>query len=185
MWSSLLCLGLFVSTAYASDGVFERVHHTKDQALEKIFGKRLTVSEETVTLSDQEKLTIEQQLGWVLNTSSYTVLTVHDKDSKFLGYSMVLHELGKHQPITFLAAITPDFKVKDYLLLVYREHRGDEVKKKRFRKQFWGLGSKDSMQVDIDIDGITGATISSWSIASGVKKALLLVESYSQDLKKG
>ena len=68
---------------------------------------------------------------------------------------------------------------------MYREHRGDEVKKKRFRKQFWGLGSKDSMQVDIDIDGITGATISSWSIASGVKKALLLVESYSQDLKKG
>ena len=144
----------------------------------KLFGKNILVSSNTFVLNALQKKQLEFELGWQFNQVNYEILSVADAKNTVLGYAIVLHELGKHEPITFITAITPQFKVKDFLLLVYREHRGDEVKKKRFRKQFWGLSASDSMLIDIDIDGVTGATISSWSMSYGVKKALILVEAF-------
>jgi len=179
-----LCLSGSVYAVSTTEGVYEHVHHTREEAIDKIFGNGHRVSSSNFVVSSEQKVAIESKLGWVLTQNEYVIWSVHSEKNTLLGYAIVLHELGKHQPITFLTAVTPSFKVKDFLLLVYREHRGDEVKKRRFRKQFWGLGRDDSMLIDIDIDGITGATISCWSIAEGVKKALLLVEAYSNEIPK-
>ena len=53
---------------------------------------------------------------------------------------------------------------------------------KRFLKQFIAKKSHDPVQVDQDIMGITGATVSSWAMASGVKKALIMTEELVQEV---
>ena len=60
--------------------------------------------------------------------------------------------------------------------MVYRERRGDGVKRQRFLQQFNGKSSKDPIEVNSDIVHITGSTISSWSMAAGVRKAVVLLE---------
>jgi electron transport complex protein RnfG len=65
--------------------------------------------------------------------------------------------------------------------MVYREKIGSNVRKKRFLKQYKGKTKDDPLMVDYDIMGISGATISSWSIASGAKKALIMLESIIND----
>lgn len=184
LWPAFLSFTVLAGPVFAgtpSQKVFEHHHHTREQAITKIFGEGRQVSSSNLFLTAEQKHHVESKLGWVLSESSYVVWTVRSNKNELLGYAIVLDEIGKHQPITFLTAVSPDFKVKDYLLLVYREHRGDEVKKKRFRKQFWGLSAEDDMTIDIQIDGITGATISCWSIAGGVKKALLLAEVFAYE----
>ena len=57
-----------------------------------------------------------------------------------------------------------------------RGPRGDEIRDARFRKQFRGKTSQDRLQVSHDIDVISGATISSVSMATGVKRAAILID---------
>ncbi|WP_231099301.1 FMN-binding protein, partial [Streptobacillus moniliformis] len=51
-----------------------------------------------------------------------------------------------------------------------------DVKRKRFLNQFKNKNSKDAIEVNVDIVHLTGATISSWSVTAGVKKAVVLTE---------
>ena len=61
-------------------------------------------------------------------------------------------------------------------IMVYREPRGDEVRDVRFRKQFQGKTSQDPLRLNRDIDAVSGATVSSASLAVGVRRATILVE---------
>ena len=60
--------------------------------------------------------------------------------------------------------------------MVYREPRGDEVRDPRFRKQFEGKTAQDPLRLGRDIDAVSGATVSSASLATGVHRAAVLVE---------
>ena len=46
------------------------------------------------------------------------------------------------------------------------------MRRRRFLGQFQGKGSGDPLMINRDLVHLTGATVSSWSIAAGVKKAL-------------
>lgn len=96
--------------------------------------------------------------------------------SALLGYAGLMNEIGKEQPITFLVAITPDFRVQEVVVLEYRESRGGEVVQSRFLNQYKGKTLRSPIQVGNDIKNITGATISSNAISYGVKKALVYAE---------
>jgi len=69
-----------------------------------------------------------------------------------------------------------DAKVIDVMIMIYREKIGSKVRKKRFLKQFFGKNTDTPLQIDYDIDGISGATVSSWAVASGVKKGLYIAQ---------
>ena len=59
--------------------------------------------------------------------------------------------------------------------MVYREDYGSDVRKRRFLKQFRGKSSTDPISVNNDITSISGATMSSYAIANGVREALELI----------
>jgi len=61
------------------------------------------------------------------------------------------------------------------LVMVYRESRGDGVKRQRFLKQFRGKDADDPVRINRDIVGLSGATLSSRSITAGVKRVLEVV----------
>jgi Na+-translocating ferredoxin:NAD+ oxidoreductase RnfG subunit len=99
-----------------------------------------------------------------------------------LGRALVTEELGKHQPITFMVALDAKNTVRRVELLQYRERYGGGVAARRFMAQFEGKSGKDSLVVGKDIDGVSGATISSKAIARGVRKVFTF--SQTQEEKK-
>lgn len=107
--------------------------------------------------------------------ASYTVF-IAKKGQTLLGYGVIVEEIGKHRPITFIAGVGSDGKVRDVALMVYREPYGGEVKDRRFLSQYRGKDPKAPLLPYRDIRNIAGATLSVEAMGRGIKKALALVD---------
>lgn len=94
---------------------------------------------------------------------------------RLLGYAVVVDEIGKHRPFTLIVSVTPDHRVKDVAVMVFREARGGEIIQKRFLAQYRGKRDSDPIQLDRDIVGITGATLSVHGVDRAVHKALAVL----------
>lgn len=86
------------------------------------------------------------------------------------GYGVMDNVRGKSRDITYLVALTPAGEVSAVEILVYRESHGGEVATAAFRDQFRGKRPGDRLVPGRDIRTISGATISSRSITSGVAR---------------
>src|SRR5262249_21801883 len=80
--------------------------------------------------------------------------------------------------ITFMVAVSPEHRVVDILVMVFRENRGSEIREARFLRQFKGKKASDALTVNRDIVNYSGATLSSKAISRGVKRALALVDHF-------
>jgi hypothetical protein len=98
------------------------------------------------------------------------------RNGERLGFAVIVEEIGKHRPITFIVGIKPNGKVKDVALMVYREAYGGEVRERRFMRQYHDKDFADPLLPYRDIVNIAGATLSVQSIGRGVKKALALAQ---------
>jgi Na+-translocating ferredoxin:NAD+ oxidoreductase subunit G len=161
--------------AHAEEAEYsEQVYLSEAQALKQVFGG-LQVETRTLTPTAAQRKALQKHLRRKLDEPEYK-LYVGKKSGKIARYALILDEKGKHYPITFIVAMTPNASVDQVAVMVYRERRGDGVKRQRFLKQFSGKNAKDALEVNRDIVHITGSTISSWSIAAGVRKAVALLE---------
>jgi Na+-translocating ferredoxin:NAD+ oxidoreductase RnfG subunit len=84
----------------------------------------------------------------------------------------IAKEVGKYAPFEFLVALGPDLRVKDVIVLTYRESRGGEVGRSRFLRQYRDKSFSSPVRLSRDIIGIAGATLSAQAVNRGVKKAL-------------
>ena len=62
-----------------------------------------------------------------------------------VGYAIIVEEIGKHRPITFVVGVRPDGTVNDVAVMAYREAYGGEVKTKRFLAQYRGKRPRDRL----------------------------------------
>ncbi len=95
-----------------------------------------------------------------------------DDSGMLAGVYRIAKEVGKYAPFEFLVAMGPDLKVKDVIVLTYRESRGGEVRRSRFLRQYRGKSAKSPVRLNRDVIGIAGATLSAQAVNRGVKKAL-------------
>jgi|SRR5882724_4544915 len=164
-------------TAFMSDTLLaqQRVYLSEQQALKLVFPHSGQVVPENHDLTPDQERAIALTLRYRLASRTQRVwrgLSGGHTD----GYAMILNEVGKEQYITFVAGITPEFRVQRVALMVFRENRGWEVEDARFTNQFRGQALSDSLTVGADINGITGATLSSQALCRGTKKALVICE---------
>lgn len=131
-----------------------------------------------VYLTKKEALKLVFPSSTELKTEKKDNLTFYigSTDGKIDGYAVILRELGKHLPITFIVAITPDGKIQDIHVMSFWELRGGEVKERRFLRQYIGKKKTDPIELGKDIDGISGATLSCRAANTAVKKALKIWE---------
>jgi hypothetical protein len=169
-----LLVGLLVLGA-AVPARAETTYFTTRAMLAEFFPKSERVTFRTFDLDPSTKTRIAQRLGYAPARSRYTVFiaTTHERID---GYAVIDDEPGLHQPITFATRLSPRGAVERLEIMVYREPRGDEVRDARFRKQFEGKTAQDPLRVNRDIDAVSGATVSSASMAVGVRRATVLVE---------
>jgi len=170
---SLVLLGLLAGAAAPAQA--EVVYATPQSVLASFFPKSERVTYRTLALDARGRARLARRLGYAPARDSYTVFVALTQ-GKVDGYAVIDDELGLHQPITFATRLTSKGVVDRVEIMVYREPRGDEVRDPRFRKQFEGKTAADPLRIDRDIDAVSGATVSSASLATGVRRAAILVE---------
>ena len=168
--------GAFALTATRGRAVAqERRYLTEEQALKQAFPRSDRIARDEKQLSDDQLRTVERTLGVRLRSRTQAIYRAETRGATD-GYAMIANEIGKEQFITFMVAMTREFRVLRVSLLVFRETRGWEVEDRRFSDQFRGKSSTDRLVVGSDIIGVTGATLSSRAFCRGIKKALVICE---------
>ncbi len=85
----------------------------------------------------------------------------------------ILEEVGKVEPIT-LGVVVEAGHIEAVKVLTYRESRGWEIRFPFFMDQYRGARVDADTQLDRDIDGISGATLSVRAATRVARLALLL-----------
>jgi Na+-translocating ferredoxin:NAD+ oxidoreductase RnfG subunit len=172
----LLTVLLTAAPAFAETPEYdERVYLTQPQALDVALPAHDHVAPRQFTPSAEARKALQRKLGRKLEDERFTFFE-GTAAGKPVGYAIVLDEQGKHFPMTFVVGLTPEGVVREVAVMVYREKRGDAVRRRRFLDQFDGKTEADPIMINRDIVHLTGATVSSWSIAAGVKKAVVLFD---------
>jgi hypothetical protein len=176
-WLCLICLISSLGSpllASAQEGIFLK----EEEAPKAVFPDATSFLRKVIASSAELKDNIKQRMGKTLTSlweDSY-VTFVAKKGETILGYAVIVEEIGKHRPITFIVGVGSDHKIKDAALMIYREAYGGEVRDRRFLQQYKGKQLKDPLLPYRDIQNVSGATMSVEAIGRGSKKALALVE---------
>jgi thiamine biosynthesis lipoprotein len=173
----LLLLGVMFTVARVAAQQETTVYLTVDQAPKTLF-PGAQIERKDVPATPDFRDTLKARLGRLQPSvwePSYVTFAAREGGNT-VGYAIVVDEIGKVSPITFIVSATPDFKVRDVAVMVYREVRGGEITQRRFLAQYKGKRSTDPIQLDRDIVGITGATLSVHGANRAVHKALTVLE---------
>jgi electron transport complex protein RnfG len=171
----LLSAALLGVLAVAAPARAEVAYFTTRSVLSAFFPKSERVTYQMLVLEGATRTRVAHRLGYSPALDRYTVFVARTQ-GKIDGYALIDEEKGLHQPITFATKLSPLGAVERVEIMIYREPRGDEVRDPRFRKQFEGRTARDEMRLTRDIDAVSGATISSASLAVGVRRATVLVD---------
>ena len=100
-----------------------------------------------------------------------------------LGYACFASSKGKNDYFDYMVIFDTDLLIKKVVVLVYRSTYGGEIMSRSWLKQFIGKSRGKSLQIDKDIDSISGATLSAPSITLGVKDLSLLIAEINKQEK--
>ena len=95
----------------------------------------------------------------------------------------ILEEVGKSKPIT-AGFVVDAGRIERVKVLIFRESRGWEIRHDFFTDQFRDAGLNEQGELDRDIDGISGATLSVRAIRKLAALALYLdAQTGNQDVQ--
>ena len=167
---------LLLALCYSAIGA-EKIYLSEEEAPKMVFPEaeefEVRIFESTPELREKIKSLIGKAEPSIWEREYKTFIA--KKDSKVIGYAVIVEEIGKHRPITFIVGVTPEGKTENIAVMVYRESYGSEIRAKRFLKQYEGKTLDDPIRTRDDIVNISGATLSVRAANVGVKKALALI----------
>ena len=167
-----LALGsLLLFTAVAQSKVFYSVK----ALLSEQFNSSKRVTFVRVDPGDKERAAISKRLLKKLPKQPYSFYVAMSGD-KVDGYALFDSELGQHEPIDFATFFDKHGKVTRVEVVAYREAYGEGIRSAGFRKQFIGRNANSGYTPRKDIDIVSGATISSKSMAVAVQRAAVLLD---------
>jgi Na+-translocating ferredoxin:NAD+ oxidoreductase RnfG subunit len=128
-----------------------------------------------VTLTAEQIERIERQSGVKVRVAQQQVWQARAA-GKLLGWLIVDQVIGKHELITYAAGIDLDGRLHQFQILEYLEAYGSQVRGLKWRDQFVGKTAADPLELDRDIVGISGATLSSRHVTEGIKRLLVFYQ---------
>ena len=162
----LLCVCLFCVTmpAVAENGASKNV--SRDEFLAAAFSNQ-EPEQKMLWLDSAQRDTIKEILGHPYRGLRIRYWAADDRQA------WILDEIGKEAPIT-IGVVAEDGRVMGVTVLEFRESRGGEVRYDFFTHQFLGAALTSDLQLDQNIDGITGATLSVRAVINVTELALYL-----------
>jgi hypothetical protein len=179
-----LPLGLLVAALGAALPAHATVYWTNQDLLGDFFKTSKTVSYRQVTLSDADAAAIGKKLGADLPAKTWSIYFGEDdsQPKKRMGYAVLDQERGLHEFIDYGVRFGLGGAIERVEIRTYREAYGEQVRNASFRQQFVGKTANDPIVAGQDIIIVSGASISSKSVALGVKRDTLIL---STVLKSG
>ena len=166
----------------------EKVYLSEEEAPKMVFPEADEFEKRVVESTPELREKIKNLIGktepsiWEKEYKTF----IAKKEGRVIGYAVIIEEIGKHRPITFVVGVTPEGKAGNIAVMIYREPYGSEIRTKRFLKQYEGKTLGDPIRTRKDIVNISGATLSVRAANRGVKKALALIRVvYPQDKNTG
>ena len=157
--------------------IHAEVFLSEDEALKLMFPKSERIRKESIRLTSEKKVQIEERIGWKFPEEVFEVY-IGETSARIDGYALVQNTIGKHKPMTYMVGVDNTGHVLNVELLVFRESRGSEVRTKRFNVQYEGKTVLDPVRINKDIINISGATMSVRSMTAGVKRVLVLIDEF-------
>ena len=153
---------------------------TVNEALHDIFPGADQTEKKIITLTDEQLKTLQRQTNAPVNPQYDRAILMYTlkKDNQLIGYALENTVQGKWGPIHFLLGVNPSGKIINTIVISYEEKRGRPIAKPRFLSQFVGKSIENPVRLKKDINGITGATISSRGITDGIRKLLAVFEGF-------
>lgn len=162
-----------LALTFASTANAEGIYLTEAQLEAKLFPEAPRAEAQTLTLTDAEAAQVSRLYGYRIDGRSYRAITVSDATG-VKGTIFILDVMGQNSPITFGVGVTADGTIRGVEVVAYREPRGEEIRNPRFLRQLEGKSLRDRVALGVDVDAITGATISSRSATFAARKALAI-----------
>lgn len=168
-WFKLLAIP--IATISVADNLYAAEYLTVQQAQKLMFGKSATFEKADVQIDRAARHAIKKASNVRVERDVLPVWEVFD-NGEHSGYFVVDEVIGKHRYITYAIALTPEGRVKQLEVLVYRESYGYEIRNPRWRAQFVGYEAGKVLKLGAEIKNISGATLSCRHITEGVTRVL-------------
>ena len=167
-WSVFLLPGVaLVSPAFAVD------YLSVAQAQALLFPAAKGFVEQPLKFTDEQRERIKSAAGLRQRWEEQKVWRA-ERDGMLQGWMLVDEVIGKHEFITYAAAISPDGHVLGVEIMSYRETHGGQVREASWRRTLVGKTLADPFKLDEDVPNISGATLSCRNVMDGVKRLLAI-----------
>ncbi|MBI2915954.1 MAG: hypothetical protein HYY07_03755, partial [Elusimicrobia bacterium] len=97
----------------------EQVFLTEEGALKSVFPDSGNVDRDVHAFTEEERKKIESRLGWTLPEETVTIYR-GTRNGDPSGYALIMEEIGKFKPITFIVKVSNEGKVEKIEVMVYR-----------------------------------------------------------------
>jgi Na+-translocating ferredoxin:NAD+ oxidoreductase RnfG subunit len=131
----------------------------------------------TVTVDSDQSAGLKKEFG-IEAAGSYSVYQGLDAEDKPMGSVVIVNEPGKEGPLQVIVAIRPDGQIYDIGFTIFGEDKGKPALSWGYLKQYMGKSHNDPLKLGGDIDGVSGATWTSTSVAAAVKRAVIVYETF-------
>jgi Na+-translocating ferredoxin:NAD+ oxidoreductase RnfG subunit len=159
-------LALVAAVAIASPPSAARSYWSRAELLKEMFSTSQRV--------DWVELTAEEATAALGAAHKKTVVYIARTGDVVDGFAIIEDVQGQHEPITFGVQVDTTGHIRRVEVMEYREAYGEEIRDPRFLRQLQGKTLSDAIKPGVDVDGITGATISSRSATVVARRALVL-----------
>lgn len=156
---------IFLSCIYTE--VYGGVYLTRREALEMVFPGADRIEKKVVLIGDKEKRDIKKLVNLNKITRFFTYYE-GIKKGKSMGYATIRTTWSKSGRIVYILVVDIKGAVISVDILEYHGMYGSGIKDKKFLQQFKGKTVNDQIKIDV----VTGATISSNVLAKAIKESL-------------
>ena len=146
------------------------------KVFEQLWQQDVDLDEVTIQIDGELRVRIAKRAKIAVSRDPVRIFRIQSVDTgKALGHALILDEVGKYRPITFLVALDSKDRVIDLQVLVYREHIGQAIRSPRFTRQFREKDAQSMLKLHRDIRNLAGATLSARASVRAVRRALATI----------
>jgi len=167
---ALLVLGLCLAPRPAAAVKYLTV----GEALQTFIPKGTKVFKVTKGVTAEQRAVLVRDYGWEPTEKEYEFYVGKDAAGVPLGYVILVPEVFNTCFHKYAVGMKPDGEVIDTVIVELSCPRAFPINRKSFLAQFKGKKHTDPLTTKLDVDGVTGATLSSEATAQATRKAVSL-----------
>lgn len=164
-----VCLGLLALTNPASATKFMSI----GDAVKRFVPSGAKIVKITKKISGRERQILAEDYGWTPTESKYAFY-VGKQGEERVAYVLIVPEIFNTCFHKFAVGMEPDGEIIDTVIVELSCPRALPINTKSFMSQFSGKSYQDPLTTRVDIDGVTGATLSAEAAAIASRKAVSL-----------